>query len=233
MRLPPMTGPERPTIVLLHGLARTHRSLAGLRRALENAGFPTWARTYPSRRLSIAHAAAWVADWIAHDIPNDRPMAAVTHSLGGILVRHISAHIDFTRIIMLAPPNQGSRVAHALGDRLLFRWLLGPAGQELAARDASRSWPQPRAPCVVIAGTRARSAFSPLYWLTQSRFCFAPGEPNDGTLAVTETRLPNMAGFFTVDTGHASIVNNENVRDLVVRLLENGAHLAENRGAPL
>ncbi len=220
-------GSPRPTVVLLHGLARTHRSLAGLRRALESAGFDTWAKTYPSRRLSIPHAAQLVADWIAHDVPADRPIAAVTHSLGGILIRHIGARIDFTRIVMLAPPNQGSRVARALRDRLLFRWLLGPAGQELAASDGNRSWPLPRAPCAVIAGARARATWSPLGWLMRSRTGFASGEPNDGTLAVAETRLPNLAAFVTVDAGHTWIMNNEHVRNLVVRFLEGGASLTE------
>ena len=216
---PPST---RPTVVLLHGLARTRHSLSGLRRTLERAGFETWARSYPSRRLSIADAAAKITDWIARDLPGDRPLAAVTHSLGGILVRHIEAHRAFTRIVMLAPPNQGSHMAHVLDDHPLYRWFFGPAGQELAAPDQVRAWPQPRAPCAVIAGIHTRAAWHPLNWLTGSRTRFPPGQPNDGIVTVAETRLPDMAAFATIEARHTFIMNNRRARELVLRFLQHG-----------
>ena len=46
-----------PTVVLLHGLARSARSMAGLARHLRRAGYETWSRSYPSRRVGIADAA--------------------------------------------------------------------------------------------------------------------------------------------------------------------------------
>src|SRR5437868_1781197 len=114
-----------PTVVLLHGLARTHRSMAGLQHHLQRAGFPTWARSYPSRRLSIAGAADLIASWIARDLPAGRPVAAVTHSLGGILVRQIGARVPWRRIVMLAPPNQGSRLSRELRNHTMYRWFYG------------------------------------------------------------------------------------------------------------
>ena len=52
---------DEPLVVLLHGLARSHRSMAPLARALARAGFETWTRTYPSRVSSIAVAAKTVS----------------------------------------------------------------------------------------------------------------------------------------------------------------------------
>lgn len=210
---------ERPTVVLLHGLARTHRSLAGLRRHLERAGFPTWGRTYPSRRLSIAAAADEVAGWIARDVPAGRPLAAVTHSLGGILARHLAARIPFTRVVMLAPPSQGSRIGRAFRDRALYRWLYGPAGQELGEPERAGAWPPLGAPCLVIAGTRARAAGNPTSWVSRRGPWFAPGEANDGTLAVEETRLAGAVDFATVDATHTWIMNDPAARELVLRFL--------------
>jgi len=106
-------APARPVVVLLHGLGRTRFSLSGLASHLERAGFTTWSRTYPSRRLSIAASADEIAGAIARELPLGRPLAAVTHSLGGILLRHVAERIPFTRVVMLAPPNQGTAMSRS------------------------------------------------------------------------------------------------------------------------
>jgi triacylglycerol lipase len=207
----------RPTVVLLHGLARSARSLSPLRRHLEAAGFPTWSRTYPSRKMSVAAAAATVAEWIEADLPRVE-RAAVTHSLGGILVRHMPIRWD--KIVMLAPPNGGSRLAASFADRPLFRWFYGAAGQELAA--PSGPWPTPAAPFAVIAGTAAGTLGNPASWVTSTMGTFS-GEPNDGTLSVAETRHPSMTAFATVPASHTWIFRHPETLRLVVTFLETGS----------
>jgi pimeloyl-ACP methyl ester carboxylesterase len=216
------SDPARPTVVLLHGLARTHHSLRGLQHHLERAGYPTWARTYPSRRLSIAAAADLIADLIARELPPDRPLAVVTHSLGGIVARYLGARIAFTRIVMMAPPNQGSRVARDLHDKSFFRWFFGPAGQEIGTPDQGSTWPHPSAPCAVIAGTAAPTIGNPTSWITGGGAYFAADQPNDGTLATIETRLPGMAAFATVDASHTWIMNHDRARELALNFLDEG-----------
>jgi hypothetical protein len=143
----------------------------------------------------------------------------VTHSLGGVVARHLhDPRIAWQRIVMLAPPNQGSRLARDLAINPLFRWFYGPAGRELA--DASR-WPAPPAPFAVIAGTRARALINPTSWTAGRRF--PPGVPNDGTVAVAETRLDGMADFAEVDATHTWIMNDPRVHGLVVRYLRHGS----------
>jgi pimeloyl-ACP methyl ester carboxylesterase len=207
-------------VVLLHGLARTHHSLAGLRRHLERAGFPTWARSYPSRRWPIADAADQIAEWLAHDLPGDRPLVAVTHSLGGLVARHLATRVALRQIVMLAPPNHGSRVSRFYSQRSLYRWFFGPAGQELAALNAASVWPSLDVPVAIIAGTRGRALANPTGWLSRARGHFAAEEAHDGTLAVDETALPGMAAFATVDASHTWIMNDAQARALVVRFLE-------------
>jgi len=201
------------TVVLLHGLARGHRSLSPVRRALERAGFPTWARSYPSRARPIADLARETAARIRDDVP-DGELAAVTHSLGGILVRHMGALLPFRAVVMLAPPNRGSRVAQAFASHPLYRWFYGPAGAELA--DPSR-WPPPPSPFAVIAGTRGLDPKNPVTWLT--RRAIPAAEPSDGTVTVEETRLDGMAAFATVDASHTFIARHPEVHALVLRFL--------------
>lgn len=208
----------KPTVVFLHGLARSHRSLAALQRKVERAGHPTWARSYPSRRLEIAGLADWLAERIREDL-GDRPLFAVTHSLGGIVVRHLADRLAWRGAVMLAPPNQGSRVADALRDNPVFRWYLGPAGQQVGRPEG---WPAPPSPFGVIAGTTSLSPAAPPGWLTRALRLLPPDEPSDGTVAVAETRLDGMADFACVAASHAWIMDHPRVAELVLGFLEEG-----------
>jgi len=75
----------------------------------------------------------------------------------------------------------------------------------------------------VIAGTRALRGWNPTGWVSRSARVFAPGEPNDGMLAVSETQMDGIAAFATVDASHSWIMNHPAARALVVRFLETGA----------
>jgi hypothetical protein len=191
--------------------------MAKLEVHLAARGFDTWSTTYPSRHASIAEIASGLTDAIAREAAG-RPISAVTHSMGGIVARHLhDPRLAWHRIVMLAPPNQGSRLVRELGSRAMFRWFYGPAGRELA--DATR-WPPPPAPFAVIAGTRARALSNPTSWTAGRRFL--PGVANDGTVAVDETRLDGMADFAEVDATHTWIMNDARVHGLVVRYLRDG-----------
>jgi len=206
----------KPLVVLLHGLARGQGSMTRLGRALRAAGFETWSHTYPSRRHSITYLADALTEQL---VALDRPLSAVTHSMGGVIVRHLhDPRLRWERIVMLAPPNQGSRLAAGLVRNPVFRWFYGPAAAELA--DAS-SWPAPPAPFAVIAGTRSLAWTNPTSWTVGRRF--PAGIANDGTVAVDETKLPGMAAFTEVDATHTWIMNAPQVHRLAIHYLREGA----------
>lgn len=207
----------KPAVLLLHGLARGHGSMAKLGKHLRTEGFDTFSRTYPSRRHSIAYLATELAEWIVEQA-RDRPISAVTHSMGGVIVRHLhDPRIRWERIVMLAPPNRGSQLAGAIVKNPVFRWYYGPAGSELA--DGS-SWPQPPAAFAVIAGTKSLALTNPTSWTVGRRF--ASGTQHDGTVAVDETQLPGMSAFATIDATHTWIMNDARVHSLVVQFLRAG-----------
>jgi pimeloyl-ACP methyl ester carboxylesterase len=210
---------EAPAVVLLHGIGRTHRSMSGLRQYLEELGYTTWSRTYPSRRKSIGELGAEVADWIRHDL-GDRPIVGVTHSMGGILVRYMRDRLPWRGVMMLAPPNQGSVVAAQLAANPLYRWMYGPAGRELG--DGAH-WPPPPQPFAVVAGTRGPTWGNLPSWLIRSMRLIPVGEANDGTVRVAETRLDGMVGFAEVEASHTFLMNHPATRELVRRFLTTGA----------
>lgn len=215
---------SRPVVVFLHGLARTHRSLGRLRRFVERAGYETWARTYPSREVPLAEMAHEVGGWIREELAG-RPLLGVTHSMGGIVVRHLRDALAWERVVMLAPPNTGSQVAGHLKQSRLFRWYFGPAGQELG--DPS-GWPPPPHPTGVIAGTKGASLGNPPSWLTTGLSMLDRDQAHDGTLLVSETRHPAMSDFATVDASHTWIMNHPRTLELVVHFLRYG-HFGEQK----
>lgn len=206
----------KPTVVFLHGLARTHRSMSALRRHVERRGYRTWSRTYPSRRLAVTDLARDVADSIRRDV-GPHPLVGVTHSLGGILARHMADLLPWQGLVMLAPPNSGSRVAAALSQSPLFRWYFGPAGAELGDPSA---WPAPPEPFAVIAGTRGATLGNVPSWMISALNLLPPGEPSDGTVTVAETRLPGMCGFASVNASHTWLMNHPTTQSLVMYFLE-------------
>lgn len=207
---------ELPTVVLLHGLGRTARSLSRLARRLEAAGYPTWARTYPSRSLPIEALAERVAGWI-HDELGDRRLVAVTHSMGGILARFMASLVAFEAAVMLAPPNGGSRVAARLTDNPLFSWWFGPAGAQMGQ---PTGWPTPPHPFAVIAGDRGRSLSNVPSWVVGG---LHGEDPHDGTVAVAETALDGMADFALIHASHTWIMNHPAAAPLITGFLERGA----------
>lgn len=208
---------DEPTVVLLHGLARTHRSLARLRKHLSRAGYATWSRTYPSRRSGVAELAEEVGAWIENDL-GQTPIIGITHSMGGILVRHIGARLNWRGVLMLAPPNSGSRVAAALEEHPLYRWFFGPALSQLADPG---DWPPPPEPFAVIAGTGGASFGNLPSWVIRSKKLIPRGEAHDGTVAAAETRLPGMTSYAEVPASHTWIMNHPRTLELALQFVRN------------
>ena len=209
----------QPVVVFLHGLGRTHRSLDGLRKRVEQAGHETWAETYPSRTMSIADLAELEAARIREALP-ERELIAVTHSLGGILVRHMRDMLPWKGAVMLAPPNRGSRVAQRLGqESRIIRTIMGPTILELGDPEG---WPPPPEPFAVIAGTAGATIGNPPSWIIGAKKIYPPDMPHDGTVAVEETKLEGMADFATVEASHTWMMNHPETQRLVLDFLREG-----------
>jgi triacylglycerol lipase len=165
--------------------------------------------------MTIEELARTLALRIRRDAPASN-YVAVTHSLGGIIVRHMRDALPWRGLVMLAPPNRGSRLALALRELPLYRWLYGPAGQDVTRPD---QWPLPPTPFAVVAGTRSASLSNPVSWVTKSARFFPPDSPNDGTISVDETKLDGMSEHALVDASHTFIMNHPEARRIVLRLV--------------
>ncbi len=206
-----------PTVVLLHGLARTRHSMRRLKRRLESEGWDTWWTTYASRKQSIIESAEQVATLIESDLPN-RELFVVTHSMGGIIVRQLADRFQWRGCVMVAPPNQGSRAARWAHKLPGLRFLFGPALMELACPER---WPDPPRPSLIVGGTRGLAWSSlPYTWILFWAGIFDKGCANDGTLMLDETRHDSVDDHIAIKAGHSTIMSNPNVIDTVVEWLD-------------
>jgi triacylglycerol lipase len=200
-----MTARAGEHVMLVHGMGRTSASMVLLARALEREGYVAHRFGYASRTSTVREAAERLAAH-ARAIAGDRTCARlhfVGHSLGNILIRwvmHNDRPSNAGRIVMLAPPNQGSSVADRLADGWAGTVLRPLAELTTRATSTARAIPPPSGiEFGVIAGDR------------------------DNKVSVAETHLEGEADHVIVESGHTFIMARPAVHRLILRFLETGS----------
>ena len=206
-------------VVLLHGLARTEKSLLKLERYLENKRFCVVNIGYPSREKTIQ---ALSVEVIPKAIEQCRTLNAskihfITHSMGAILVRYYLEQNEVAklgRVVMLSPPNSGSEVVDKFRDTRIFKWLNGPAGQQLGTDPDSlpNTIGSPNYEVGIITGDKT---INPILSL------LIPGK-DDGKVSVESAKLHGMKDFLIVPRSHPFIMNDEKVLQQIVAFINNG-----------
>ncbi|HET7563503.1 MAG TPA: alpha/beta fold hydrolase [Gemmatimonadaceae bacterium] len=213
------------TLVLLHGLGRTSRSMRCMAREGVRRGYRVHNLDYPSRRESVLAHAEQIGRTLAA-MPTDDPLHVVTHSMGGIVLRAAVARgwvlaERIGRVVMLAPPNSGSELADWLGRTPLLRLVLGPAGPEL--RTGPESIPNALPPVsfevgVIAGAVKRRTLAAP---------CFEG--PHDGKVSVHRACVAGMRELLVVPCGHTFIMNAPDVIAQTFHFLERGAFDCQRR----
>lgn len=211
-------GPQSGHLVLLvHGIGRGPATFGDLPGRLREAGFEAHAISYPSTRASIeAHAAQ--LERLLQRLRNVDEVSFVTHSMGGIIVRQLlardgawKASIMPRRVVMIAPPNQGSLTAQTLQPAWPYKVVYGTAGQQLIPEKV-RKLPVPGIPFGIIAGGLGDGeGYNPLL----------PGD-DDGTVAVAETRLEGAADFMVLPGLHGFVARSREIELPLLNFLSSG-----------
>ena len=206
-------------VLLVHGLARSNKSMKRMKKSLAKAGYTTLNLNYPSTSKTIEEIAekffrpAVQSCWAT----GAKQVHCVTHSMGGIVLRYALQQFPFlkiSRVVMLSPPNQGSLVAEKLKKWWLFQLVNGPAGQQLGL--SKDSLPHQLGPVDAEVGI-----------ITGSRHCFFDhwfasffATENDGKVSVSEAQLTGMKDFLVVPEAHPFIMNADSVIQQIFHFLQ-------------
>ncbi len=222
--LPPMSG---RAVILLHGIIRSSKSMNRMREPLEKAGYRVFPFDYPSTSVDIETASQYLASAIK-SLNGIEEINFVTHSMGGLVVRAFLANNEESRVgrlVMLGVPNKGAKMADMTHGWSIFRWTLGPAGQQLVSDEDGfiAKLPTPKNEFAVIAGSRGTlTGYNPLI----------PGD-DDGTVTVQSTRLPGATDFTTVKSMHTALPMNKDAISCTVRFIIEGRLREDQKPRPI
>jgi pimeloyl-ACP methyl ester carboxylesterase len=212
---------EAESVILLHGLVRSDRSMKKLEQALLKADYRVHNVGYASTRMNVEQLAEETIGAALKLCPKAHKLHFVTHSLGGILVRQYLSHHEIEnlgRVVMLGPPNKGSEVVDKLRDFPGFHFINGDAGLELGTGETSvpNKLGAANFDLGIIAGTRSVNLILS---------CMISG-PDDGKVSVENTRLEGMHDHLQMKVTHPFMMRNSKVIEQVIHYLESGQFAA-------
>jgi pimeloyl-ACP methyl ester carboxylesterase len=201
-------------ILLVHGMGRTSLSMRRLGRALHRAGHDV---QYAGYVVTIEGLDRMVDRLHAHMqrlADGGQPYLVVGHSLGGVLVRLALERSPALprlpeHLIMLGPPNRPPRIARKLRRFWPYRLINGEVGQLLADGGFVAALPPPPIPCTIVAGTGGR----------RGRWSPFGDEPNDGLVAVSETRCSPEDQVIEIPARHTFMMNHPAARKAILEII--------------
>ncbi|MDB9968353.1 alpha/beta hydrolase [Gammaproteobacteria bacterium] len=212
-------------VVLLHGLGRLSNSMSELEMKLASAGYSVSNIKYPSRSHPIDLLAV---DAIGRGLTQCRSEGPgeihfITHSLGGILLRYYLSEntiSELGRVVMLGPPNQGSKIVDGLLTLPGFGFIGGPAGVALGTGEGSiiNSLGPVEFDLGIIAGS---TNINPL------EFLFIAG-PSDSVVSIESTKVQGMNAHMVLPVTHTFMMRNNEVIEQAIHYLKTGSFILES-----
>lgn len=208
----------RDGIILLHGIGRTRRNMRPLERFLEAKGYRTLNISYPSTRLSIIKNAEFVQE-VSRDFVKETKgkLHIVAFSMGGLVTRAFLSKYrpdQLGRVVMIGTPNHGSQVADFLANLRAFKFLYGPAGQQLTtSNNGFDDLPKEiDFELGVIAGRTVIHPFSALVFKEES----------DGIVSVESTKIRGMKDHIVIPHSHTALPLAKATAELCAHFLKEG-----------
>jgi pimeloyl-ACP methyl ester carboxylesterase len=202
----------RQNVLFLHGLWMNGLETWWLRQRVASHGFETHSVSYPTMHATAEEVVRRLAGQIAVLEP---PVHLVGHSLGGLMLLKLFELLPEQppgRIVLLGSPASGSRAARSVARWAIGPSLLGPIALAEIVERGPRRWTLPRELGVIAGSTSAGLG----------RLVSDLPEPNDGTVAVEETRIEGMTDHVVLPVTHSGMVASASVADHVVRFLATG-----------
>lgn len=194
----------RATVFLVHGIWMTGLEMQYLARRLQRAGYRTRTWAYHSLRVGLRENAERLAEAVAQE---SGEVYLVGHSLGGLIAaRAVCDHPGRTakvrRMVALGSPFLGTTTGRSVARLPLGAWVTGrcfPLEEAFGSEGEPRAiLPEWRGACElgILAGTLPLGIWHLLGLLPT---------PNDGIIALEETRLPGATEHRALHVSHLAL----------------------------
>ncbi|HCE43542.1 MAG TPA: lipase [Lentisphaeria bacterium] len=200
---PDVEADRHEAVILVHGLIRSSFSMMSPAVFLRKKGFSVFIYDYYSTRHPIGRHADDFSRLLGKILEEDyRKVHFVTHSLGGIIARIALAKLadpKLGRLVMIAPPNQGSAKASSISRIWFAKQLLKPLDELRNDSDSFiRKVPVPKIEFGIIAGSM------------------------DAKVSVEESHLKNEMDHLVVNSFHTFIMNRKAVKEALLNFITEG-----------
>ncbi|HOK03796.1 MAG TPA: hypothetical protein P5270_06105 [Victivallales bacterium] len=190
-------------VIVLHGLGRTALSMLIPALFLRKKFCDVFLYDYISGRLSLKEHAYQLRIFISHIQHKYEEINFLTHSMGGIIVRVFYANFPDIfpkgKTLMLAPPNNGAKIADFFSKFTIVRKILKPLCEIRNIRESTvNKLPDPLFSHAIIAGKY------------------------DGKVKPQEAKTQTMQDFLLVNSSHTFIMNNIIVLESTINFFKNG-----------
>lgn len=205
--------------LFIHGMGRTPLSALPLLTRLKSGGLETSTFGYATAFRDFSAISRRLAGKIA-EMAAKGDYVLIGHSLGGVLLRAALASLppetpQPSHVFLLGSPVLPSRLAQKLGSNLVFRAVTQDCGQLLGS-DSRMAGVATVARTTSIVGTKGLvGKLSPF-----------GNEPNDGVVAVSETRAPWITDEVQVPIVHTLLPSSPSVADIILQKLKEDAENA-------
>jgi len=224
-------------VILLHGLMRSYNSMQPMAEHLEKQGFQSVLFRYASSRKNVASHANYLNHVIQGLGDDVTEINFVGHSLGNIVVRQYvgdckrneKQKVDprIKRMVMLGPPNQGSRMARLLRGSIAFKLVAGASGLQLSQgwKELESKLGTPPFEFGIIAGGQSGQGWTFNNYLL-------PGK-DDFTVSVEETKLVGARDFHVDALVHSNMMKQQSVLEKTSRFLNSGHFISDSKRNPI
>lgn len=211
------------TVICTHGIWAHGAGMYLIKRHLEREfGMRAMIFSYPSIMNTLDQNAGLLARFI-EDNGIERTHL-VGHSMGGLVILRMLAN-RYTevpgRVVCIGSPLCGSRVATFLDGQSWGEQLLGNSLPEGTIHGAANEWASD------VTARREIGSIAGSMSLGVGHIAGRFGEPNDGTVAVSETELDGATDHLVLPVSHMGLLLSRNVADQIGSFLKRGEFLRE------